>query len=351
MKMKKKSMSVAILALAATMLLNACGSSATASTAESTAPAAADSTATSTAAASTAASTKKLNIGSVILNTSGEWFSEVINGMNAAAKDLDVNVQIASADNDVSKEADQLDNFIAQKVDGICVSPQNSAASIPAFERVVAANIPIVAWNTNVESDKSKYFVGVDNTELGSKTGEYFANYVKTKMSGKAKVAVIGIHKYEIGLDRVNGFLKEAKTVPGIDIIANQDAELKEEGMKVTENILQAHPETQVIWCWNQTSLEGCIAALKGLNRSDIKVMGTDMSVSLAKTMLEDKSFLMAITTQQPYKLGYDAVKNAVALAKGQTVDGKDLIPVLTYSVDDKTAIQKYIDDRKDLVK
>ena len=346
--MKKKSMAIATFALSAIMLLSACSSGGAASTApDSTAPASGD----STASAAAPAAGKKLVVGSVILNTSGEWFSEVINGMNAAGKDLDVTVQIASADNDVSKEADQLDNFIAQKVDAVCVSPQNSAASIPAFERVVAANIPIVAWNTNVESDKSKYFVGVDNTELGSKTGDYFANYVKEKMDGKAKVAVVGIHKYEIGLDRVNGFLSKVKDVPGIEIVANQDAELKEEGMKITENILQAHPETQVIWCWNQTSLEGCIAALKGLNRTDIKVMGTDMSVSLAKTMLESNSFLMAITTQQPYKLGYDAVKNAVSLAKGETVDAKDLIPVLTYSQDDKTAIQKYIDERKDLVK
>lgn len=294
---------------------------------------------------------EKVKVGSVILNTSGEWFSEVINGMKDAAADLDVDLQIASAENDVSKEADQLDNFIAQGVDAVCVSPQNSTASIPAFERVVAAGIPIVAWNTDVESEKSKYFVGVDNYSLGSQTGEYAVKYINENMGGKAKVAVIGIHKYEIGMDRVNGFLDAIKNEPGIEVIANQDAELKEEGMTITENILQAHPEIDLIWAWNQTSMEGAVAALLGGKRVDIPVMGTDMSVDIAKHMLADNAFLAAVTTQQPYEIGYTAVKNAAELARSGNVDSEVLVPLMTYTIDDKDAVQQYVDDRIDLIK
>lgn len=336
--MKRKSVFVTSLILLTSLIFTGCQSGAQTGS-------------TGTEGKSQTSSSGKLNIGSVILNTTGEWFTEVINGMNQAAADLDVNLQIASADNDVSKEADQVDNFIAQGVDAICISPQNSAASIPAFERAVADGIPVVAWNTNVESEKSEYFVGVNNYELGAQTGEYFAKYVEEKMGGKAKVAILGIHKYEVGLDRVNGFLDQIDKVAGIEVVANQDAELKEEGMSVTENILQANPDVQVIWCWNQTSMEGAVAALKGLKRTDIVVMGTDMSVAIAKTMLEDNAFLAAVTTQKPYDIGYAAVENAVKLARGETVESQVLVPLETYTLDDKAAIEKYIEDRKDLVK
>lgn len=72
-----------------------------------------------------------------------------------------------------------------------------------------------------------------------------------------------------------------------------------------------------MIWCWNQTSLLGCAAALENAQRSDIVLMGTDMSVELAKDMQGDSIKLQAITTQMPYEMGYQAVENAVKAVKG----------------------------------
>ncbi len=299
------------------------------------------------AASGLKAGEKILNIGAILLDVRHEWFVEVIEGMKAAEKDLGVKVTILSSDSDVAKESDTIDNLIAQGYDAITMSPQNDEASIPAFERALAAGIPVVPWNSKVASEESKYFVGVDNYSLGANTGKYAAKFINDRLGGKAKVAIVGNTLYSVGRDRVKGFMDEMAKLPGVEIVANQDAEFKETGMAVTESVLEAHPDTQIVWCWNQGALLGALAALYGKGNTEIILMGTDMSVDLARAMLEPNAFLNAVTTQQPYDLGYQAVKAAVDLANGKQIPGEILVPVMTYTLDDKPEIQKYLDDRK----
>ena len=105
-----------------------------------------------------------------------------------------------------------------------------------------------------------------------------------------------------------------------------------------------------MIWCWNQTSLLGCAAALQNAGKSDIVLMGTDMSVELAKDMQSDDITLQAITTQMPYDMGYQAVENAVKAVKGEDVEKEVMIPTYTYTKENMDEIQTYIDEHQDLV-
>ncbi|MBK5195616.1 MAG: substrate-binding domain-containing protein [Proteiniphilum sp.] len=294
---------------------------------------------------------KKTEIWAILLDTKQEWFTEVIAGMNQAGEDMGVVVKIMSSNSDVAKEANLIDNYIAQQVDAISISPQSDEASVPAVERAVNAGIPVITWNSKVNSPESKYFVGVNNYDLGSKTGEYAADYIKRNMNGSAKIAVVGTSKYSIGIDRVNGFIDEVTKVPGVEIVAQQDAEFKEQSLSVTESILEANPETEIIWCWNQGALLGSLAAVKGKSNSDVILMGTDMSIDLARNMMEKDSKLVAVTTQQPYEIGYASIKAAVEVVKDGETANETLIPLKTYVQENLEELQKYLDDREYLIK
>ena len=139
--------------------------------------------------ATSAVAAGPVEIGAILLDTKHEWFAEVIEGMKKAGTDLKATVKILSSDSDVAKEASVIDNLIAQQVSAISISPQSDTASVPAFERAVAAKIPVVTWNSKVNSPNSKYFVGVNNYDLGKGTGAFAVDYIKNKMGGKAKVA------------------------------------------------------------------------------------------------------------------------------------------------------------------
>lgn len=300
--------------------------------------------------AATAAAEKPMTVGAVIMNTSGEWFAEVIAGMEKAGRDLGVKVQIVSSENDVATEADNMDAFIAQKVDAIAMGPISADGSVAAFDRAIDAGIPVIQWNTFCNSTNPKYFVGVDNKDLGRKTGEYMTQYVEKNFPEGVKIALLISTRYQAGIERTDGFKEGVKGLLDsgkIEILTEIEAEFKEEGLDAVDRIVTGFPETQMIWAWNQTSMEGAVAGLTG--NADIKVMGTDMAISFAKTMLEDGSALQAVTTQQPYEIGYTAVKNAVEMAKTGKADESVLVPLQTYTQDDPAALQKYIDDRADL--
>lgn len=354
LEMKKKVISMFLCGALAVSMLAGCGSAKedkTAETSSKTDSAAGTKTdETADTKDTKAASAEDITIGSVIMNTSGEWFAEVIAGQEAAAKDLGVKFSIVSSDNEVSKESDNVSTFVSQQVDALCISPLSADASVAAVEAAKDAKIPVVNWNTTVNTE-TEGFVGVSNYDLGGKTGEYVAEYVKTNFPNGCKMAIIGNSNYEVGVERCKGFKDKIKEVSGIDVVAEQDAELQEEGIDITEQILTANPDVQLIWAWNQTSLLGCVAALQNAGNKDIVVMGTDMSVELAKDMQSDDVKLQAITTQMPFDIGYKAVENAVKAAKGESIDKELLIPVKTYTKENADEIKTYIDEHKDLVK
>ena len=287
-----------------------------------------------------------ITIGSVIMNNSGEWFAEVMKGQEDAAKDLGVEFSIVSSDNEISKESDNVATFLAQQVDALVISPLSTDGSIAAVESAtIDSGIPVVTWNTTVDTDVTSH-VGVVPSELGGNTGKYAAEYIKKNFPDGCKLAIIGDSNYEIGIERCDGFkdaLKELIDDGTVEIVNEQDAELQEEGLDITEQILTANPDVQMIWCWNQVSLLGCAAGLENAQRSDIVLMGTDMSVELAKDMLGDSITLQAITTQMPYEMGYTAVENA-------DVEKEIMIPTYTYTKENLDEIQTYIDEHQDLV-
>lgn len=296
---------------------------------------------------------EEITIGSVIMNNSGEWFAEVMKGQEDAAKDLGIEFSIVSSDNEISKESDNVSTFMAQQVDALVISPLAVDASVAAVETATKdAGIPVVTWNTTVNTEVTSH-VGVVPEELGGNTGTYAAEYIKENFSDGCKLAIIGDSNYEIGIARCDGFkdaLQELIDDGTVEIVNEQDAELQEEGLDITEQILTANPDVQMIWCWNQTSLLGCAAALENAGRSDIVLMGTDMSVELAKDMQSDSITLQAITTQMPYDMGYQAVENAVKAVKGEEVEEEIMIPTYTYTKENMDEIQTYIDEHQDLV-
>ncbi len=291
----------------------------------------------------------EITVGCVIMNTSGEWFAEIMTGMEAAGEDLGVEVSIVSSDNEVSKESDNVATFVAQGVDAITICPISADASVAAVESAMAEDIPVITWNTTVNTEIDGH-VGVSNYDLGKLTGEYVADYVTENYPDGCKLAILGNTSYEIGVERCNGFKDAVSEVAGLEIVAEQDAEMQDEGMDITEQILTANPDVDIFWAWNQTSLLGSVAHMQNIGNKDIVVMGTDMSVDIAKTMLQDDVTLQAVTTQMPYDIGYNAVVNAVKNVNGEDYEKEMIIDLKTYSKDDTADLETYIEDHESLV-
>jgi ABC-type sugar transport system substrate-binding protein len=285
---------------------------------------------------------KDIILGAVQMTAETEWFRTIELGIRSAADKAGAKVLVGNARAQVDTEAQIVDNFVARGVDAIIISALNPTSSVPALQRAVDNGVKLVDYNTTIDSSIMTTFVGVDNTELGAQMGRYLADHIKDKMGGNAKIALITIPKYEAGRQRREGFVKEVTRVPGVSIVAEQEGEFPAPAADKAETILEGHPETQLIWAANEGGLVGAITAARS-REGKVKIYGTDMSLQVARALLDPKSGLIAVATQDPYTIGYKSAEFAIAKVKGEQTPAQALVPLELFTADQPDAVKTYI--------
>lgn len=306
---------------------------------------------------------EQMVVGVVQMVADLEWFRTVQMGIEQAAKDIgNVKVLVGNAQGRADQEALIVENYIARGVDAILISPVDSKASVAAIKAAQDAGIKVVIWNTMIKSPIMDNYIGTDNKELGAQAGRYVLDYVAKNLGGKAKIVIMSLPRHEVGVIRVNGFKEEIKKNPKIKVVAEQDGENPDIATNAVETILQAHPDVDLIWAANEGGIVGAINATNG--RTDIKLIGTDMSIYVAKKLLEKNNGLLAISTQDPYNIGYVAMETAAKMVKGEPVPSdavkefagydlkvRRLIPLDMYTKDNPQRVVEYLEKYKSLSK
>lgn len=289
-----------------------------------------------------------VTIGAVQMVAEHEWFRTIELGMQAAADKAGAELLVANAQGQVDTEAAMVDNFVARGVDAILISALNADSSVPALARAVDSGVVLVDYNTTINSPIMTTFVGVDNRELGAQMGRYVVDYVNAEMGGNAKVALLTIPKYEVGVQRRDGFVAEVSKAPGIEIVAEQEGELPEPSANTLETMLQANPDINVVWAANEGGLVGAITARRA-SGAEIGIFGTDMSLQVAGALLDPTSGVVAVSTQDPYSIGYQSVELALQKIGGGEAPKEAIVPLEMYSADKPEAVTAYLDKYKAL--
>lgn len=298
------------------------------------------------------AKSDKITVGSVIFESTNEWFVEAIAGMDAAAEKSGVTIKQLDSRYDVNVEKDLIQEQIKNKADAIVICPLTVEESGQALSKAAEIGIPIVTWNT-VVSPAPRVQVVVDNRRLGSATGEYLAEYIRKNNISKLNMLCIINTEFSIGKERVGGFKQSVEPLVKsgvINVVADIKGHLYEETCVTVEKMLTSEPEINFIWCWNQMTTDATVDTLRKIGRNDVLVAGTDMSMALAREMTEHDN-VIAITTQQPYEMGFAAVEAAVKAVKNEETPGSITIPTITYTVDNKEDIKKYIKTHEEFLK
>lgn len=146
--------------------------------------------------------------------------------------------QLISTDpaNDVSLQITQVEDMISQNIDGIFLNPVEAEGVMPALDALKGANVPIVNFDTEV-ADLSYVasYTGSDNYNAGKVCGE---DLVKKCPDG-GKIIVLDSPTMNSVTDRTNGFL-EAIEGKGFEVVAQQDARGNlQMAMGIAEDLLQ----------------------------------------------------------------------------------------------------------------
>jgi simple sugar transport system substrate-binding protein/ribose transport system substrate-binding protein len=149
---------------------------------------------------------------------------------------------------------------------------------------------------------------------------------------------------------RIGGFQSEITKLPGVKIVADQDAWLAEQAVKKVGDILTANPHVDIIWAANEGGTVGAVMAVKNAGKAGrVAVFGTDNSEQLSNFLLDDDHILQAVTGQRPFDLGSKAVEAAINVLKGQQVEKKVSLPGVLLSREKPEEVRQFKEHLKQL--
>jgi ribose transport system substrate-binding protein len=245
-------------------------------------------------------------------------------------------VTTADAGNDATKQANDVLNFISQKMDAVLLNPTDGDAIVPSVQALNAAHIPVFTVDRTANGGTIVSYMGTDNV----KAGETAAKALFDAIGGTGNVAILeGVPGASSSIDRGTGFTNVEKSYPNIKIVASQTAQFdRTQGMTVAQNILQANPNLTAILSMNDEMALGAVEAINAAGLTGkVKVSGIDGETD-AITAVKAGTMVFTVA-QQPSLMGEQSIKNIVTYLLGGSVDAN--IPVDTITID-STNVSQY---------
>lgn len=294
-----KRLTTAMLGLAMTASLAACGG---APAAETAAPAS-----VAPAEASEPAAKGEATYAVIMKVLSSQFWQSMSDGIQAEAEKLGIQVDIyaANTEDDVEGQVTLLENAISKGYTAIGVAPISDVNLNNAIADATAKGIKIVDIDEKVNMDALAElggacyaYVATDNKAVGRMGGEYLIDQI----GGAGEVAIVeGKAGAVSGESRRDG-AKEAFEAAGLTIVESQPADWdRTKAYDVTTNYITAHPDLKAIYCCNDTMAMGAQEAVEASGK-DIKVCGTDGNDDAIQSVADGK--LTATVAQDPAAVG-----------------------------------------------
>lgn len=222
---------------------------------------------------------------------------------------------------DVERQIDQLTQALAKNPDAIGFAALDSQAAGPLLEQAQSQDIPVVAFDSGVESDIPVTTAATDNVAAAATAAEHMAELV----GGSGKVAMV-VHDQTsaTGQQRAEGFIDWMEAnAPGIELLEPQyGGGDQAKSADITKAILAANPDVKGIYGANEGSAIGVLTGIEEAGAEGITVIGFD-SGKVQLDAIESGAMAGAIT-QNPKGIGRETVRAAVA-----ALDGEELPEVI----------------------
>ena len=184
-------------------------------------------------------------------------------------------VKLASSNDDNVLQNKQVNQFVDEGVDLLIISPNQLSAISKAVERAFDKGIPVILYDRKTNSDKYTAFIGCDNYTIGNSMGKFIAQ----QLNGKGRVVEIcGLDGSSPAMERHRGFMDAIKPYPGIQVVASEGGNWKEEGgIQAMKRILKKTHDFDYVFAHNDRLAWGAYVAARqmGLERN-YKYTGVD---------------------------------------------------------------------------
>lgn len=206
-------------------------------------------------------------------------------------------VRLASSNDDDKKQVAQINQFIDEGVDLLIVSPNQLNTISKALERANKKHIPVILYDRKANSDKYTAFIGCDNYVIGRAMGEFICQ----KLKGHGRVVeILGLEGSSPAIERHRGFADALKGSPGVQLVATEGSDWKEESAITAMNkILSKTQDFDYVFAHNDRLAWGAYVATKqkGIERhyhyTGVDAMATEGGgLELVRDGVLDASYL-----------------------------------------------------------
>jgi len=258
----------------------------------------------------------KGKIAVVISTLNNPWFVVLGNTAKERAEQLGYSATIFDSQNDTGKEADHIENIIADKYKAILFNPTDADGSIANVKKAKAASVPVFCMDREINStDDAVAQILSDNYSGCVKLGQHFVKALEKK--GKY-IELLGLATDNNTWNRSKGFHSVVDRYKGLEMVAQQNADFdRSKAMEVLESLLQAHPDIDAVFCGNDAMAMGAYQALASAKLTDkVKVFGFDGAEDVVRCIAEGK--IEATVMQFPKLMAKTAAEWADQYLRGE---------------------------------
>ena len=184
-------------------------------------------------------------------------------------------VKLASSNDDNVLQNKQVNQFVDEGVDLLIISPNQLSAISKAVERAYDKGIPVILYDRKTNSDKYTAFIGCDNYTIGNSMGKFIAQ----QLNGKGRIVEIcGLDGSSPAMERHRGFMDAIKPFPGIQVVASEGGNWKEEGgIRAMKRILKKTQDFDYVFAHNDRLAWGAYVAAQQMGvKRNYKYTGVD---------------------------------------------------------------------------
>lgn len=267
------------------------------------------------------------------------YYIAIGEGIKSKAAELKVETFMLAPQSgaDIEGQMGMIQDVLTQKVDAIILSTHDEKAAAPLVKKAVDEGIVVIIVNSDITNFPSPVHgvVGYSQRRGTFKEGMYAIGLFK----GEAKVGVLeGLPGYH-STERIGGYLDAFKPFPKMEVVASLPTAWNvETGNKSMMDLLQAHPEVQVVVTANDYIAIGAAKAADGLGRKDVIIFGNDGDTTGLEDIAAGRWTATVNTT--PFVMGEVALQVAMDSLNGIYPGGWTETPTV---IVDKTNVQEYL--------
>jgi ribose transport system substrate-binding protein len=233
----------------------------------------------------------------------------------AAKQNVRITFEGPATESDIEGQVTMLTNAVNRGPDVLGFAALDSRAAAPLLQQARSRQIPVVAFDSGVDSDIPVTTAATDNKAAAAEAAKHMAE----ALGGTGKVALV-VHDQtsKSGTDRRDGFTEWMRAnAPGIQLLEPQyGGGDQAKSADITKSILAANPDLKGIYGSNEGSAIGVVRGVAESGRTGLTVIGFDSGAAQVEA-IRNGTMLGAIT-QNPVGMGEQLVDAAVKAMRGE---------------------------------